>query len=217
MKKIYMLFALGVLSFLPSVAQEKKEGFFQKHPFVNMTEFGTLFGRNKFTTSSYYGIGIYYPTTSFIEPQYQVQNRVNFSLQTFNGVYLDKKTAVGITLGVDGYGPTALMPISAGIRRNLVQKKQGGSILLGSLDAGYATTWLNEDNTGYKTSGGLMICPTIGYKLPMRNGSAWLINFGYRYQRAEYKQERTGDAIYWSESNEVRNYRRLVVRFGIEF
>jgi hypothetical protein len=210
MKKIYILLVLGVLSFFPAIAQDKKEGFFQKHPFVNMTEFGVLLGRNKYPTYNYYSYSSY-------SPQLQVESRVNFALQTFNGIYLDKKTAIGITLGVDGYGPTVLMPISAGIRRNLVQKKQGGSILLGSLDAGYATTWLNEDNTGYKTSGGLIISPTIGYKLPMRNGSAWLINFGYRYQRAKYKQERTGDAIYWSESNEVRNYRRLVVRFGIEF
>jgi hypothetical protein len=213
MKKIYILFALGVLNFSPSIAQDKKEGFFQKHPFVNMTEFGVLLGRNKYETYSYYRG--YYPQPTDI--QYQVQNRVNFALQTFNGIYLDKRTAVGLTLGVDSYGPMVLMPISAGIRRNLVQKKQGGSILLGSLDAGYATTWLNEDNTGYKTSGGLIISPTIGYKLPMRNGSAWLINFGYRYQRAEYKQKRTGDPIYWYESNEVRNYRRMVVRFGIEF
>ncbi len=213
MKKIQILFAFGVfiLSFPPAIAQDKKEGFFQKHPFVNMTEFGVLLGRNKYQTYSYYGS--YYPQPM----QYQVENRVNFALQTFNGIYLNKKTALGITLGVDGYGPTVLMPISAGIRRNLVQKRQGGSILLGSLDAGYATTWLNEDNTGYKTSGGLIVSPTIGYKLPMRNGSAWLINFGYRYQRAEYKQERTEDPNYWYESNEVRNYRRMVVRFGIEF
>ena len=176
-----------------------------------MTEFGVLLGRNKYQTYNYY-------SRSYPQPmQYQVQNRVNFALQTFNGVYLNKKTAIGITLGADAYGSTILMPISAGIRRNLVQKKQGGSILLGSLDVGYATTWLNEDNTGYKTSGGLLISPTIGYKLPMRNGSAWLINFGYRYQRAEYRQERNEDPIYWYESNEVRNYRRMVVRFGIEF
>jgi hypothetical protein len=213
MKKIYILFILGILSFFPAIAQDKKESFFQKHPFVNMTEFGVLLGRNKYATNGYY-YGGYYPQPNI---QYQVQNRVNFTLQTFNGIYLDKKTAAGITLGVDGYGPTVLMPISAGIRRNLVQKRQGGSILLGSLDAGYATTWLNEDNTGYKTSGGLIISPTIGYKLPMRNGSALLINFGYRYQRAEYRQERNEDPIYWYESNEVRNYRRMVVRFGIEF
>lgn len=214
MKKIYIILTLGIFNFLPSFAQEKKESFFQKHPFVNMTEFGVLLGRGKYETYNYYYRG-YYPQP--IDKQYQIQNRVNFAIQTFNGIYLDKKTAIGVTLGVDSYGSTILMPISAGVRRNLVQKKQSGSILLGGLDVGYATTWLNEDNTGYKTSGGLIISPTIGYKLPMRNGSAWLINFGYRFQRAEYKQLRTEDPIFWYESNEVRNYKRMVVRFGIEF
>jgi hypothetical protein len=212
MKKIQLFLILGILNFFPAIAQEVKEGFFQKHSFVNMTEFGVLLGRGKYQTNNYY-YG-YYPQP--IDKQYQVQNRVNFALQTFNGIYINKKTALGLTLGADSYGQTILMPISLGIRRNLIQKKQGGSILLGSLDTGYATTLLNEDNTGYKTSGGLIISPTIGYKLPMRNGSAWLINFGYRYQRAAYKQERTGDP-FWVESNEVRNYRRMVVRFGIEF
>lgn len=217
MKKIYILFILGVLNFLPTLAQDKKDGFFKKYPFVNITELGASFGRNKYITSPYYDIGAYYPTVSFAAPQYQTQNRVNFNLHTFNGVYVNPKTAVGLTVGVDSYGSTVLMPISAGIRRNLVQKKQGGSILLGSLDAGYSTIWLNEDNTGFRTTGGLIICPTIGYKFPMRNGSAWLLNFGYRFQRAEYAQERTEDQFYWTESNEVRNYRRMVVRFGIEF
>jgi hypothetical protein len=211
MKKSFILVLMGITGFFPSFGQKETKGFFKKYPFVNVTELGVSFGRNKYQTYAYYGS--YYPQPI----QYLTQNRVNFSLQTFNGVYLNAQTAVGLTLGIDSYGSTVLMPISAGIRRNLVQKKQGGSILLGSLDVGYATTWLNEDNTGYKTSGGLVVSPTIGYKFPMRNGSAWLLNFGYRFQRAEYAQERNGDAVYWTESNEVRNYRRMVVRFGIEF
>lgn len=211
MKKSFILVLMGIIAFLPSFGQKETKDFFKKHPFVNITELGTLLGRSKFQTYAYYRS--FYPQPI----QYQIQNRVNFSLQTFNGIYLNQKTAVGLTVGVDSYGPTVLMPISAGIRRNLVQKKQGGSILLGSLDAGYSTIWLNEDNTGFRTTGGLIICPTIGYKFPMRNGSAWLLNFGYRFQRAEYKQQRTEDQLYWTESNEVRNYRRMVVRFGIEF
>ena len=209
-KSRFILFLFFLSSMVSVKAQDKQERFFQKYKFVNMTEFGALFGRIKYAT--YYGgwYGSSYPD------QFQVKNRINFSLQTFNGVYLDKKTAAGITLGMDSYGETVLMPVALGVRRNLVQKREGGSILLGSLDAGYSTIWLNEDNSGYQTTGGLMISPAIGYKLPMRNGSAWLINLGYRYQRAEYKQERQGD-IYWVESNEVRNYKRMLLRVGIEF
>jgi hypothetical protein len=210
MKKIYILFVLGILNFPSTFAQDKKQSFLAKHPFVNMTEVGVSLGRTKYNS---YGYGYYQPIRG---EQFQVQRSTNFTAQTFNGVYLNKKTAVGLTLGVDTYGATVLMPISAGIRRNLAQKKQGGSIFIGSLDAGYTTTWLNEDITNYKTKGGIVISPAIGYKFPMKNGSAWLLNFGYRYQRSEYKQARTGD-IYWSESNEVRNYRRITMRLGFEF
>lgn len=197
-------------------AQDEKGGFFRKHKFVNMTEFGGLFGRIKFQ-SNYYGGWYPYPYPNNYPDQYQIKNKVNFSMQTFNGVYLDRKTAAGITIGVDGYGETILMPLAFGIRRNILQKKEGGSSLQAGIDAGYSTTWLNEDNTGFNTKGGLLVSPTIGYRLPMRNGSAWLINIGYRFQRAEYEMERNGNEVYWSESNEVRNYKRMVLRLGIEF
>lgn len=213
MKTKYILLTLWILCGFSGFSQEKKDGFFKKHPFVNITEFGVLLGRNKVENVGWWGIR----PANYL-PSYSVQNRINASIQSFNGVYLSKKTAVGITVGVDGYGQTVLMPISAGIRQQLIKKKEGGSILLGSLDAGYATTWLNEDQTGYITKGGIMVNPMIGYKLPMRNGSSWIINFGYRYQQATYEQERQqADTPYWYESLEKRNYRRMVVRFGIEF
>jgi len=212
--KISLIFTIVLLCTIAAKAQDEKGGFFRKHKFVNMTEFGGLFGRLKFQT--YYG-GFYpYPYPNNYPDQYQIKNKVNLSMQTFNGVYLDRKTAAGVTIGVDGYGETVLMPLALGVRRSLLQKKEGGSSLQAGIDAGYSTTWLNEDNTGYNTKGGLLVSPTIGYRLPMRNGSAWLINIGYRFQRAEYEMERQGD-VYWSESNEVRKYKRMILRLGIEF
>lgn len=197
-------------------AQEVKEKFFKKYKFVNMTEFGVMFGRTK--SLVYYGSWFPYPTPSVSSPGvYQVNKRINVSGQTFNGVYINHKTAAGLTLGVDGYGETLLMPIALGVRRNIVQKKDGSSSLIGGLDVGYSTAWLNEDNTGFKTKGGLLISPAIGYRLPMRNNSAWLINVGYRFQQAQYIQERQGDGIYWTEFKEERKYKRLVVRLGVEF
>jgi hypothetical protein len=210
--KISLIFVALLLGSTALKAQDEKGGFFRKHKFVNMTEFGGLFGRIKYQT--YYGGWYPYPVN--YPDQYQLKNKVNLSMQTFNGVYLNSKTAAGITIGVDGYGETVLMPIALGVRRTLLQKKEGGSSLQAGIDAGYSTTWLNEDNTGFHTKGGLLVSPTVGYRLPMRNGSAWLINIGYRFQRAEYEMERQGDA-YWSESNEVRKYKRMVLRLGIEF
>lgn len=217
--KISLIFLLAALCTSMAKAQEEKERFFQKYKFVNQTEFGGLFGRIKYQV--YYGGWYPYPvpfgpTYPTYPTQYKVSNKVNISAQTFNGVYIDKKTAAGLTIGVDGYGETVLMPIALGIRRSIVQKKEGGSSLMGGIDVGYSTAWLNVDDTGFKTNGGLLISPTIGYRLPMRNGSAWLINFGYRFQRADYIQERQGD-IYWVESKEVRKHKRLVLRLGIEF
>ncbi len=213
--KTSLIFTVVLLCTIVAKAQDEKGGFFRKHKFVNMTEFGGLFGRIKFQT--YYSGWYPYPYPNNYPDQYQIKNKVNLSMQTFNGVYMDRKTAAGITLGVDGYGETVLMPLALGVRRSLLQKKEGGSGLQAGIDVGYSTTWLNEDNTGFHTKGGILVSPTIGYRLPMRNGSAWLINIGYRFQRAEYKMDRNGNEVFWSESNEVRKYKRMVLRLGIEF
>ncbi|RFS15819.1 hypothetical protein [Emticicia sp. C21] len=214
--KISLIFVVLLLGNTAIKAQDEKGGFFRKHKFVNMTEFGGLFGRIKYQ-ANYYGGWYPYPYPGNYPDQYQIKNKVNLSMQTFNGIYIDRKTAAGITIGVDGYGETVLMPIALGVRRSILQKKEGGSGLQAGIDAGYSTTWLNEDNTGFHTKGGLLVSPTVGYRLPMRNGSAWLINIGYRFQRAEYKMDRNGNEVYWSETNEVRKYKRMVLRLGVEF
>ncbi|WP_254448538.1 hypothetical protein [Spirosoma rhododendri] len=59
------------------------------HPFVNYTELGALFGR------------VIYP--SFIGSQSNVvQNKVNLTIQTFNGVRLLPRLAVGASSGSTG-------------------------------------------------------------------------------------------------------------------
>ena len=212
MKKI-MLNILFLCVATSVLAQEqKKESFFTKHPFVNMTEIGGLFGRVQSPTYYY---PMYYSSFVPTEQSYTVENRLSISVQTFNGVYIKKKTAVGITTGVDWYNSLLLLPIQAGVRQTLIQKKNGGSSIYASLDAGYATTWLNADNSYFDSKGGFTASPAIGFKLPMRGGSSWLINFGYKYQHAKVTQSNQYDP-YWS-SVESKNYNRFVVRMGVDF
>jgi hypothetical protein len=219
MKKITLLFGLVLMMSANAFAQEDKGSFFSKHPFVNKTEFGGLFGRVRIPSTYYY----YYPSSSSYWPPYPsnvtytLKNVANISIQTFNGIYLNPKTAVGITLGADWYSGALVTPISAGLRRTLAVKKQGGSALVAGLDAGWGTTWLHEDNPNQKTSAGLMVNPTIGFKFPMRNGSAWLLNFGYKYQQVEVKDIITEENIYNISGLETRNYNRVQMRLGFEF
>lgn len=216
MKSLYKTLVLLAISVLSLKAQDnEKKGFFKKYPFVNMTEFGVLMGRTKFPTgySRYDVLGK--PAPDAIT-YYNVQNRVNVSIMTFNGIYLNPKTAVGVTTGIDWYNTTVLMPIMAGVRRQIAQKKEGGSAIFVNLDGGYATNWLNEDSGITKTDGGFVLNPSIGYRLPMRSGSAWLVNFGYRMQKYKLTEDRSQEE--WSfKSVETRNLNRMSLRVGLEF
>ncbi len=221
--KRFPIYILLIISTLSANAQDKKEGFFKKYPFVNITELGAMFGRTKYVSywSAYDLTGRPAPNA---KPYYYTNNNANLTLQTFNGVYLDKKTAVGLVTGVDWYYNVILMPVGVGIRRQIAQKKEGGSAIIASLDGGYGTTWLHANNNRENVDGGIFVNPTIGYRIPMRNGSAILLNFGYRHQRFTVETDNSYTNTInninqeWTNiSKEYRNMNRMTARLGFEF
>jgi hypothetical protein len=220
-KTLFAIFFLGLIEI--ATAQNKIMGLRGnlKGKFVNITEFGALVGKVSYETANYYCPNCYYTTNSkmaySVSPyptQRTVANRLNISFQTFNGFHIKPKTAVGLVVGADRYTSALLMPIAVGVRQTLLQKKEGGSSIFAAFDAGYATTWLQEDASNYKTRGGIMFNPAIGYRLPMKNGSAWILNFGYKFQEAKVDKNIEGYSI---ERYEKRTYNRMTVRFGIQF
>jgi hypothetical protein len=198
MKKIFFILSIAISTSV--VAQEKTK--FKPH-FVNMTEFGGLFGRTVYNVNNWNG--------SFGE---EVANRLSFTLQTFNGVQLKPRLAVGATVGIDWYKAALIMPIAAGVRYDLVKNSSQKSSLYASLDAGYGFNWLNVNASNYTTSGGLMLNPGIGLRVGLKSQSALLISLTYKRQDVQVTQP-----LYWSEIDkyENRTYNRMAFRIGVSF
>lgn len=195
--------------------EETKTKFFKKYPFVNQSEFGLLLGKVKNTNYffPFYRMDI---LTSYIpQDNYTLSNVVDFNVKTFNGVYIKPKKALGITAGMDWYNSTLLMPISLGVRQTIAQKSEHGSKFYSSLDLGYANTWAHVDNSNEKTKGGISINPSVGLKFPMKSGSYWLLNLGYRYQQYSVSRSIDTDPIYSDVEN--RNLNRIDFKLGFEF
>ena len=173
---------------------------FKPH-YVNMTEVGGLFGR------------VVYDIQWSVPVQQQVENRLSLTLQTFNGVQLKPRMAVGLTTGLDWYQSALLMPVAAGIRYDLAKSKNNVT-LLGMLDAGYGFQWLHADATGYKTDGGMMISPGLGLKFGLKSGSALVLSLSYKRQHAK-----STEPLGWGEIEKWENrvYNRMAVRFGFVF
>jgi hypothetical protein len=213
MKK-YILLSFALISIIfDGMAQEKTISL-KKKSFVNQTEFAVLLGRSRENIYYYYydiypGYGPNYPASE----DYSMRNVAALSLQTFNGFYLNKKLAVGITTGIDSYSDFLIIPILAGARYQLAEKSVDGSKFIAGLDAGFGTPVLASKNQYTTYNGGLTLNPSVGFKFPTKSGSSWLINFGYKYQYA------TIDTNYGEENfgTESRNYKRLQVRLGFEF
>ena len=127
--------------------------------------------------NSYYGGGVPQGTQ-----HYKIKATKDLSINTFNGVMLNKKTAVGLSLGIDDYEGSLISPLQLGVRRTLLQKNENGNEIFGALDAGWGSTIFHADDSNFSTKGGPTANPAIGYKIKMRNSSSFIFSLGYKYQ-----------------------------------
>ncbi len=172
------------------------------HPFVNYTELGGLFGR------------VAYPT-GFGSPTEQVENKVSLTIQTFNGVQLRPRLAVGGVVGIDWYANALLLPVGAGLRYDLTRAEQRSVNLFVSTDVGYGLTWLNKASTGNElTKGGLMLNPGFGLRFGKPGKGAFLLSLSYKRQTVDANKP-----LGWNDirRDEHRVYNRLAVRLGLSF
>ena len=210
MQKI--IFSIAIMFFTVSVFGQEREA--KNSKYVNQTEVALLMGRTLETVYSYPYYSSYYPCYNCFPNTITTKKRNtgSFSIQTFNGWRVKPKTALGLTTGLDAYQGALLMPVAVGVRQIVFEKGPTLSKIQASLDAGIGTTWHNEDE-GQETKGGLMLNPALGFVFPTRSGSAFLINFGYKYQHYSVKKT-------WAENNfseESRNIKRVQIKLGFQF
>jgi len=206
MKKIYVILLFLAFS---ARAQEREV---KTSKFVNQTEIALLAGRSYTGPGNYWPsyLSSYYPTTYI--PTYTRGNTGTLSVQTFNGWRVKPRTALGLTTGLDAYQGALIMPVAAGIRQILFEKGPTLSKFQASLDLGTGTLWLDGEE-GVSKKGGLMVNPAVGFVFPTRSGSAFLLNFGYKYQY--YRITTAYDKENFTE--ETRNIKRLQLRLGFQF
>ncbi|QIP11439.1 hypothetical protein G8759_01690 [Spirosoma aureum] len=192
MKKILLM----LLGLVPTLVAGQTERF--KPVFTNMTELGASFGQVR------YGI----------QAAESVSKRVNLTAQSFNGIQLRPRLAIGSTIGVDWYNSALLIPVCAGVRYDLARPGQKNLRVFSSFDTGWGFTWLNEDPSGYKTTGGWVISPGIGFRVGKPTSANFIMSLSYKRQEAEADKP-----LFWNElaKHETRVYNRMTVRLGISF
>ena len=174
----------------------------QACPFVNYTEVGGLFGR----VSAPVFAG---------SPDEFVENKLSLTLQTFNGVQVRPRLAVGGVVGIDWYANALLMPVGAGVRYDLARPNQKNVAVFAAADVGYGFTWLNKSSTGNDlTRGGLMLNPGVGLRFGKPDKGAFVLSVSYKRQTVESTRP-----LQWNDirRDETRVYNRLAVRLGMSF
>ncbi len=172
------------------------------HPFVNYTELGGLFGR------------VAYPTFAG-SPTEQVENKVSLTIQSFNGVQLQPRLAVGGVVGIDWYANALLLPVGAGLRYDLTRATLRNVNVYVAADVGYGLTWLNKASTGNElANGGLMLNPGLGLRFGKPGHGAFVLSLSYKRQVVDASKPLGGNDI---RRDEHRVYNRLAVRLGCSF
>lgn len=163
-KSIYLILLL-FFSSVGAVAQERV--------YFNQTELGFLWGKGQKNWEGKY------------------INRTNLSISTFHGAYINKRQVVGFSVGFDQYEQVTLLPLAMGWRGFL--GKENKPNLFAGFDIGGGAAFLEKKEVTQWTSnwykGGTMIHPSIGIKLPAKQGK-WNLSasLGYKRQEASYFQ-----------------------------
>jgi hypothetical protein len=160
-----IVFFLTITFGLPLCLQAQQSGYF------NHTDFGVLFGGTK--------------TYDTFNP------RLNFTFESFNGVMVHPKHAVGLSLGFDTYPGVDLAPISFGWRG--FHDRGGRTNFFAATNLGYGSAALmKRENSEFEErwhEGGLMYSAAIGIRRKTKkNTHAYTWSLGYKRQNAYYYQ-----------------------------
>lgn len=188
--------ALFLLWLAPLLATGQATSF--RPQFANMTELGASFGQVRYGQ----------PTSE------SVSKRVSLTAQTFNGVLVNPRLAVGATVSADWYQTTLLTPVCAGLRYDLARPNQKNLRVFASFDTGWGFAWLNEDPTGYKTTGGWTVSPGLGFRIGKASSTNFVLSLSYKRQEAAAEKP-----LFWNElaKQETRVYNRIALRAGVSF
>jgi hypothetical protein len=189
---------------LSNVVFGQKTNF--KKQFVNMTEIGVLAGNVVYDQTVWNGWGS--------STQSTVSRRINVTIQTFNGIQIKPRLAVGATVGLDEYTSLALLPVSVGVRYDVMAQSAKKVGFFGAFDAGYGLAVIQPDVQGYDTRGGLMLNPGVGLRFGAKSGRAFVLTMGYKLQQARINKPLYSGELYKYEN---RSYQRLAIRMGVSF
>jgi hypothetical protein len=196
---------LFVILLLPFLIQAQQSAYF------NHTEIGTTFGGTKA-----------YETFT---------PRLNFTFESFNGVMLNPRHAMGISLGYDTYPGLDLIPFSLGWRGF---HDRGGRInFFAATNLGYGSAILmKRENTEFEErrhEGGLMYSAAIGVRKKARkNPYAFTWSIGYKRQQTYHHHSYlapffSGFSSFWPASGknvmieEIFTFNSLMLKWGFQF
>ena len=139
--------------------------FGQRLPYVNHLETGVLIGQDA------------------------GGDRVNFSLQTLNGVRINKNHDFGFLIGFDRYPGAMILPFGMGWRGTL--RPENKVSLFAGLDLGYGSMILErklvtEWNQHSWFEGGLMAHSSLGVQFRKRKSSTMTFSLGFKRQETAY-------------------------------
>ncbi len=134
-----------------------------------------------------------------------------FSINLTVGYQLNDKLSLGIGTGYDTYvNDVPIIPLYLDFRGDIFNSPITPYYKL-SVGYGFdSPTKDQKNNDSVEYDGGVLVHPSIGLKFYTRGNLAWLLDFGYRFQRYDR-------GIIWDVNPQRWTMQRASFRVGIEF
>ncbi|MGB0524465.1 MAG: hypothetical protein ACPGJS_15950 [Flammeovirgaceae bacterium] len=151
---------------------------------ISMNSFGLMVGRSEVATWDWWG-----------GENTEMRTLWGFTAQTFNGYQFNKHLALGLSVNFDAYltaDADVHLPIALGSRWFMGKKSQffcGLDIGKGIPLVGNRNPWSGAEQ---KATGGLFFQPSIGMRLPSKNGKGMFFQTGFKKQQFSYEEEWIG-------------------------
>ena len=206
---------------------KKKQGYF------NTTQISLLMGNRQITERvPYYPISYYLLSSSLIPPYYynprfETEMQVSPSVTMTNGYMFNEHWTAGVGIGFEMFSHH-LFPVFADIRYTLWDNKVSPFF---AVKTGYAIGNLKKkhyDNLNLnfepyyvydaylRNSGGLMLHPEMGVKVPLSENADLLFLVAFRYQKIKSKVTQTYD-LYYNVWEHKESLNRLLFGIAIMF
>ncbi|MEZ4988411.1 MAG: hypothetical protein R2795_25865 [Saprospiraceae bacterium] len=169
-------------------------------------------------TQGWYGSASLHFTAAQSDYEWDNSTRQALGVQLEAGYLLKPWLAVGAGISTDYYEEEWLVPVYGSLRISNTRRTQAPYFNL-QVGQGIAVQRLFNREQFDISRAGILVAPTVGFRIASRRKTAFFIETGYKFQRHTIHYDYPDNITWWGVTEEKQTYlfKSFIVKTGITF